>query len=224
MEKFIEELKNIFGQRLLSVFVYGAKVYGQPNEKDINLMVITDTLSGADIQKCSKSVKNWMKSGNPLPIFMEKAEWLASSDVYAMEYLDIKENNNIIYGEDLIKNIKVKKEDLRFQCEHEAKNLLMRFRGHYFANSKIKDVLIPATKSLIAILKGILRYKNISPSAEKSEVINQVAKLYNADTEFFKKLLCHKEGKCKIKNAELPFIADKMTDELSKLLNYTNNM
>ena len=165
MEKFIDNLKNILQERLISVFMYGSKVkYSQELVKtDMNVMVIVKNLSGNDIRACSEIVNKWMKAKNPIPVFMEREEWFHSSDVYAMEYADIKAEHRILYGEDLISDLNVDPDNIRFQCEQETKNLLMRFRQFYLENAhspkRLKDSFVPLAKTCNAIFKAILRVK-----------------------------------------------------------------
>ena len=127
MYKFINELKTILNERLLSIFMYGSKVKYEPDtqKSDINIMVIVDRLCGQDLRNCSRAVKQWCKKGNPPPVFMDKTEWFQSADVYAMEYADIKAAHRILYGQDIVSEIKVEPDNIRLQCELETKNLLM---------------------------------------------------------------------------------------------------
>ena len=62
LDKFTEELKNTFGQRLKSVFVYGSKANAGVADIDGNadLMIIVENLSGEDIRNISKPAKKWM--------------------------------------------------------------------------------------------------------------------------------------------------------------------
>lgn len=237
LNKFIEDTKNIFGKKLKSIFIYGSKAYYEnpQNESDLNLMVIVENLTGEDLKNCFNPVRQWMGEGNifdknknPMPVFMGEKEWFNSSDVYAMEYADIKENHKIIYGDDLICDICIKKEDLRLQCESEMKNLLMRFRGHYLMNSgctkAINNSFIPIMKTLNAIFKAILRLKDIEVSNSAYENLNKICEMTNLDKTFFEKLLCAKEKHCKFSKKETYEMADNAVIELQKLLEYINNL
>lgn len=240
LDNYIVELKNIFSDRLKSVFIYGSKASFDSQELngDIDLMVILDELKGEDLKKIAKPSKDWMdkccifkKPKNPEPIFMGEKEWFNSADVYAMEYADIKENHKVVYGENLICDIPVKKEDLRFECEAQTKNLLMRFRSHYLLyadNAKeLAKSIIPVTKTLNAIFKTILRLKDIEVSKSPYENLNKVHQIFDIDKEFYEKLLCFKENHCKIKDMphkEVLETADKTVFELEKLLEYINNL
>lgn len=237
INKFTQEIKNIFDKRLKSVFIYGSKAHLEnvENESDLNLMIIVENLTGEDLKNCSKPVKKWMgehnffdKNKNPMPVFMGEKEWFNSSDVYAMEYFDIKENHKIIYGENLVSGLNIKKEDLRLECESEMKNLLMRFRGHYLLNAdspkEITKSLTPLTKTLNAIFKAVLRMKDIDVSKSPYENLSKVHEIVDIDKGFYEKLLCAKEKQCIFTKKEIYQTADEAVVEMEKLLEYINNL
>lgn len=230
LDNYLNELKNTIGDRLESVFVYGAKadipVYDI--ESDVDLIVIVNKLNAQDLDNVAKATVQWTKNGkqNPVPVFMSVTEWYSSCDVYPMEYTDIKEKHHVLFGENLITSIEVKKEDLRLQCELETKNLLMRFRKSYLMNSQNKDVikemLVSSTKTSFAIFKAVLRLKEIPVPVTKMEIIDLIAELSDIDKNLFNCLLSFKEKRCKLNYAQET--AQKFIDEVDKLLNYTNNM
>ena len=230
MEKFIDNLKNILQERLISVFMYGSKVkYSQELVKtDMNVMVIVKNLSGSDIRACSEIVNKWMKAKNPIPAFMDREEWFHSSDVYAMEYADIKAEHRILYGEDLISDLNVDPDNIRFQCEQETKNLLMRFRQFYLENAhspkRLKDSFVPLAKTCNAIFKAILRVKFTDIPSEKEDIIKKLAEISGLEASTYIKLLGYKRKQCKMNDKETIAFADEIVDALTKLLDYTNNM
>lgn len=230
MEKFIDNLKNILQERLISVFMYGSKVkYSQELVKtDMNVMVIVKNLSGSDIRACSEIVNKWMKAKNPIPVFMDREEWFHSSDVYAMEYADIKAEHRILYGEDLISDLNVDPDNIRFQCEQETKNLLMRFRQFYLENAhspkRLKNSFVPLAKTCNAIFKAILRVKFTDIPSEKEDIIKKLAEISGLEASTYIKLLGYKRKQCKMNDKETIAFADEIVDALTKLLDYTNNM
>lgn len=230
MEKFIDNLKNILQERLISVFMYGSKVkYSQELVKtDMNVMVIVKNLSGSDLRACSEIVNKWMKAKNPIPVFMDREEWFHSSDVYAMEYADIKAEHRILYGEDLISDLNVDPDNIRFQCEQETKNLLMRFRQFYLENAhspkRLKNSFVPLAKTCNAIFKAILRVKFTDIPSEKEDIIKKLAEISGLEASIYIKLLGYKRKQCKMNDKETIAFADEIVDALTKLLDYTNNM
>lgn len=237
LNRFIEEITGVFDKRLKSIFIYGSKAGSESpqHETDLNLMIIVESLTGEDLKNCFTPVRRWTgeasifdRNKNPMPVFMGEKEWFNSADVYAMEYTDIKENHKILYGEDLICGIDIKKEDLRLQCEAEAKNLLMRFRGHYLMNSRcaksVGDSFIPLVKTLNAIFKAVLRLKDLEVSVLAGENLGKVCEMADLDREFFEKLLCAKERRCGFSKKETYAMADMAVIQLQKLLEFVNNL
>ena len=235
LDKFTVELKNVFQKRLKSVFVYGSKANlpAEDLNENVDLMIIAENLTGNDIKNISKSAKKWMgslfdRNKNPEPVFMDEKEWFNSADTYAMEYADIKENYKVLYGENLICNLEIKKEHLRLKCETETKNLLMKFRSHYLLYADrpqyLQKSFVPVVKTVNAIFKTVLRLKNIQTGGSAHENINKIAELYACDKDFYEKLLCYKEKYCKINKKETIELADKIIEQLDKLLNYVNNL
>lgn len=229
-EIYLNELKNNLGDRLDSVFVYGAKsgipVYDLKN--DINLMVIVNRLKAQDLKTCAKATLKWTRNTreNPVPVFMSTAEWFSSSDIYPMEYADIKDRHHILYGEDLINSVEVNRDDLRLQCEQETKNLLMRFRKFYIMNAEnkklIDEMIRVSVKSCYAIFKTILRLKEISVPINKKEILDKMSELTIIDKIFYE-CMTFPDTKC-YKLYETQETAQNFINAVDRLLAYTNNI
>ena len=121
---------------------------------------------------------------------MGRIEWFASGDVYPMEYSDIKDRHKILYGEDVVSDLKIDKCHLRLQCESETKNLLIRLRQGYVANSSdkkaINELIQNSKKSLLAIFKAILRLTSDEKvPGDKNEVIKRASTITGFDSEIF---------------------------------------
>ena len=187
IETLINDIKKIIGDRFLSAVLYGSYADNtQSKTSDINLIVVIEQLTAMDLKNLHPVVKKWKKP----PLFMGKTEWFASSDVYPMEYSDIKDRHSILYGEDIVSGLKIDKCHLRLQCESETKNLLIRLRQGYVANYSdkkvISELILNSSKSLIAIFKTVLRLTSDEKiSNDKSEVIKRVSSLIGFDAEFF---------------------------------------
>lgn len=223
--ELIEKLKECFGNRLKSVFVYGAKSTDEAAKDNIDLMIIVGDLSAKDLAYVSKFTKRWVDKKNPVPVFMSESEWFSSADVYPMEYADIKENHRILYGENLIADIVVRKEDLRLQCEQESKNILMRYRKFYILRPLRISLLksfVPAIKDIIAVLKAILRLKEIAVPKNAYEIIKLAKDSDVPGVELFRELIDYKNGKTRIK--EVDKTAENLLNAMNELLKYTNDM
>jgi|GEM_PF-790802 len=230
IEILIEETKKVVSDRLLSVILYGSYVdHTESKNSDINLIAVIDKLSAIDLKNLHKAVKKWKKFNETLPLFMGKIEWFASGDVYPMEYSDIKDRHKILYGEDIVSDLKIDKCHLRLQCESETKNLLIRLRQGYIANSSdrraVTELIINSSKSLIAIFKTILRLNSDEKTPQdKHEVINKVALITGLDAEFFTRVVEFKDNKKIFSSNEHDVIIQKLIDSIYDILKYVDKI
>ncbi|OGI00709.1 MAG: hypothetical protein A2Y25_11580 [Candidatus Melainabacteria bacterium GWF2_37_15] len=213
IEILINDIKKIIGDRFLSAVLYGSYADNtQSKTSDINLIVVIEQLTALDLKNLHPAVKKWKNT----PLFMGKTEWFASSDVYPMEYADIKDRHSILYGDDIVSGLKIDKCHLRLQCESETKNLLIRLRQGYVANSSdkkaINELILNSSKSLMAIFKTILRLTSDEKVPnDKSQVINKVSSLIGFDAKFFNS-----------KNNNL--IIQKLIDSIYDVLKYVDKL
>jgi hypothetical protein len=174
LNNLIENLKKLYGERLASIILYGSCAAEGCNtsKSDVNAIVIINNLHANDLEKAQGAVKEWLKTKNPLPIFMDKAEWFNSTDVYPIEYSDIKERYKVLYGEDLVATLEIDNKNLRHQCEYELKSLLIKLRQGYMAKGDIKKIVKGGSKSLKALSRAVSRLSDsfTSPSEDFSRI------------------------------------------------------
>lgn len=175
-DKLIEKLKKAYGQRLVSVLVYGSCA----EEKcsivcpDINSIVIIDKLEAADLEALQPLLKDWAKTKSPVPLFMDREEWFNSTDVYPIEYSDIKARYRIVYGEDIVAPIALDNNNLRHQCEYELKSLLIKLRQNYVIKNDLKGLVKSGSKTLKALLKAVSLLTNKPAPAMKNDTITDL--------------------------------------------------
>src|SRR5437667_194921 len=65
------------------------------------------------------------------PLFMTKEYVLHSTDVFPIEFTEIKERHRIIFGEDIFKDLDIPFKDMRLLCEQQIKGKLLHLRQAY---------------------------------------------------------------------------------------------
>lgn len=233
LETLIYKLKETYNDRLSSVFLYGSSAVEEPTKKsDINLMVIIKDLKAEDLKKAHHFIKTFTKKSKSLPIFMDKDEWCNSSDVYSIEYSDIKERHKILFGENLISSLNIEKKYLRIQCESEVKNLLIRLRQNYLANPSskaIKNLILLSLKTFIVIFRTLLRLSGVAVPTEHTDVIKLFSEKITStsidfDTDLFLKLLEFRGNNRAIKDKETEVLVQKLVDTTTSVLKYVDKL
>jgi len=226
----VKDLKDIYGENLVSVILYGENTDSeQPKSKsEQNIIAIFNKLEASDLKNAITAIKKWRKTKNPLPIVMSEGEWFSSADVYPIEYTEIKNNHEILYGKNVVAPIAVSKYDLRLQCEYEIKNLLVRIRQIYLGNSDNPQFMVKTLEEnsvrLIRILKSALSLFDIIAPDEYSEVIQKMKEKTLFDGEIFVEILSAKENKRKVSPQKIENLVQRAINSTDLLYKFINNL
>lgn len=226
----ITNLKEVFGERLVSVILYGSCAGDECENKfsDINLIVVIDNLLAVDLKNANSALKDFLKTKNPLPLFMDKEEWFNSCDVYPIEYSDIKDRYRILEGEDIVKPLVLEKKNLRLQSEHETKNLLIKLRQNYLVKNTdlkaIETLLKTCSKSFFALFRAVLRLTETQVSFSHKEAIEILAGKVRIDKDVFLKLLELRTDSKAISKTEYEITIQKIIDSTDEMLKYIDKI
>jgi len=130
---------------------------------------------------------------------MTRAEFINSADVFPMEYLDIREKNNVLLGTDETESLSIKKNNLRHELEERLRGNVNSLRQMIAASRGRGRILGVALKglfgSLKALFKGLLRLKGIPDIPRESvELVKKVQDEFGIQGEAFMQLLQLRKG------------------------------
>ena len=205
-QKFVEGLKYIYGDDLVSAVLYGSAASGEYSGKssNINLAIVLKDASIPSIKKAS-ALAGKRKFLNINPIFFTEDHIKNSADVFPIEFLDIKENSILLHGKDLFRDLRVDTKHLRFQCEQELKSRILNIKKAYLRISRgifLKETLFKSLTSSLNILRNIVRLKGKDPSYTKEAVIDEVGREFSVDVKDMKKILDARNGKIRLSRKE----------------------
>ena len=228
LDIFVESLKENLGDNLRAVIAFGSQANVRDAKSNLNLMIVTNTLTAENLYAISKPVKKWVKAKNPLPVVMTNDEWYSSFDVYAIEYSDMKDNYKLIYGEDLVNTVNINKYYLILQCEAELKSLLLKYKNNFLMNIRsdreMKKVLDKVIKTLLVIFRAVLRLHDCNVPYRAVDIIDSVSNYLS-----FNKIVLNKLAKVKYEGEscnkqELLFIENQLLIDIQSLLKQVDAM
>ena len=228
LDIFVESLKENLGDNLRAVIAFGSQANVRDAKSNLNLMIVTNTLTAENLYAISKPVKKWVKAKNPLPVVMTNDEWYSSFDVYAIEYSDMKDNYKLIYGEDLVNTVNINKYYLRLQCEAVLKSLLLKYKNNFLMNIRsdreMKKVLDKVIKTLLVIFRAVLRLHDCNVPYRAVDIIDSVSNYLS-----FNKIVLNKLAKVKYEGEscnkqELLFIENQLLIDIQSLLKQVDAM
>lgn len=223
VEPYAKKLIEILGDNVCSIAVFGSATGADfiPKKSNVNLLVVCERVELSDLKKSFKLIAQGRKKGIVAPLFLTRRHMETSSDVFPIEFLDMRDFHLVIYGAPVFEELDIGTENLRLEVEEQLKGKLLRLRQVYLevgANPKaIRAVLVESLTSLIPVFRSIITLLGKEVPRNKSEVIEAASKEFGVDQRVFSRVLNIKLGKAKLDKKEVEDFFSKYMGEIEKL-------
>lgn len=199
-------LKDIYAGELVSLILYGSAVSGEFIDKHSNLNLLA-VLKNADLEAIKRCAKLIRKFKTISTLFLTEDYIASSTDIFPIEFLDMQENYSLLYGKDVLKDIRIDIRNLRFQCEQELKAKLLKLRQAYsLLNNNLpalRSLLFVSFTSVLHILRNLLRIKGRKPAYLKDEVLKELSSEFKIDINLWEKILAARNKRIKLPAREI---------------------
>lgn len=195
IEKLKNDLSSSLSESLVSLYLFGSVMVDKdfhPGISDINtLIILSDDSKADDIVKISNVYHSYKNLPLAIPLIFKKSEIFTALDVFPIEFIEMKEKNILLWGEDLLKNISISNENIRRQCEMEIRAKILGLRKMLFGERELikhQDYLLKSLTSTIVLLKQILRIKKTKIPETRDEIVQELENLYKKELSGIKNL------------------------------------
>lgn len=219
LEKFIDAGK----EQITSVFIYGSATGKNfiPRVSDVNSVVVVREISAGLIEGFLKKMFSVRSKRIRAPVVLTEEHIRLSLDVFPIEFLEMKDNYTVLYGNDLLKDIVVQDSHARLFCEQQIKGKLIRIR-QAFLESRGKKALIEvllkeSLNTLIPVFRTILKIKQVQPSSSKGEVLGQLAEAFGIKTAAMDLIWKDKKNDKRISGRDVHEVFGQYIQELETL-------
>ena len=215
-ENLINECKEKLEDNLVSIIKYGTE--GEPN----NILIVTRQLTFSDLNRLKPIILSFSKKSKVVPILFTESGLKDSNDVFPLEILDMIYPHELLYGIDVLNNVKLDKKHVRMQIEFELRSKLIHLRENYIGIKRPKDLkllLKSAVPTLMPLLYGLLFMKDIKPASDLFPLYSDVEKSYNVNMEIFRKI-----REDTIKKQDLETFVKELIDLLEKLISIVDKI
>ena len=204
-----EDYRNIFGDDLSSIILYGSGASGHyvPGKSDLNFLVILTDKGMGNLEKAMDAVARGRKSRVAVPIFMTSDYICSSLDAYPIEFLDMKLNHVLVYGEDILEGLEIHSGHLRLQVERELRGKLLHLRTRFLETEgkekPIRELIRVSLTAFLSSFKALLYLLGHNIPRERRDIITAAAQAVGVDGAVFMKCIAIREGVDKFSRAEL---------------------
>ncbi len=188
------KIKELLGENLVTLAEYYAG-----DEK--NLLAICETLDFDSLQK--------LKQLKEVPFVFTKEELTDGVDVFPIEFLNIRQHHETLYGDDLFKDMEISKEQLRHQLEFEFRSKLIHLRREYLQSKgkHLENLIFSAVPTLVPIIGGLIYLKDLS-YGDIQDMFKVVSEGYDIDVAVLKEIYDVRQGKAKLRKDKEQYIRE----------------
>jgi hypothetical protein len=218
-----QDYLKIFDKDLISLIIYGSAAAGHyiRGKSDINVLAVLTPAGLDNFTEALDTVKSWKKRSVAIPLIMTRNFIETSLDSYPIEFLGMKNSHILIYGENVLKELNVKQEDLRLQIERELRGkLLLLQEGYMVAEGKprrLRSVISKSLTAFMAIFNALLYLKHGRMYQGRREIIKEMEKTFTINSLVFMYCADIKEGKDRFSSTEVVDIYRKYLREVNKI-------
>lgn len=227
--EYVSDNQGTLGENLVSVFMYGAAVTHEyrPRQSLIHTCIVLNDASIDKLEPIVPVQKKWSRRGMATPVYRPVAFFASSLDTYPVEILDMQSNYRVLYGTDVLKDIQIRKEPLRLQCERELKQISLELRtGFVVAAGDIREMetlLLQVVERLAPVLRALLVLNGLAVPNITSDMIGNVEDLYGLGLSVFAEVFGAAELAVTRENArrlcaELVVAVETISSELGRIV------
>ena len=157
-----------YGSALRSVMVYGSAAGGHyvRGLSDINLLVIVEGTTVGQLAHLGRRARRVLRKHRAVPLVMTREEFRSSADVFPMEYMDIRDRNIAVHGEDEARDLVFSTTHLRHQLEDGLRGALTYLRQAAVASRGRRTVMAALLRREsgrhAALMRGLLRLRGVT--------------------------------------------------------------
>jgi predicted nucleotidyltransferase len=216
-------LKDAAGSNLVSVILYGSAATQEFHEghSDLNILCVMQNLGRDDLAKLHAASAWWAKKGHPSPLFFTLDELHHSTDVFAIEFLDIKAAHRILHGEDVVASLHVPMDLHRLNVERELRNNTLRLRQHYLMHPadarRTLELMTSSISSFAALFRHALIALGEEPPSNKRDTMDRLGTVLGFDPSPFRTIFDIREGRKRGRDADVQATFDAYLDRVSEV-------
>jgi hypothetical protein len=206
--ELVSRLKEAAGKNLESVVLYGSGASGtyRPGTSDLNVLCTLVTIDIHELQLLAPVVHWWTgEEKEPAPLFFLTEELQRSTDVFAIESVDVKRAHRVLFGKDPVADLEIPMNLHRVQVERDLRLLLLRLRQHVLHSGKNEleytTVLRKTSSAALTLLRHTLLAFGEEPPTEPSALFERIAAVTGADAGAFQATYDLHEGQAQAEDS-----------------------
>ncbi|HUA84749.1 MAG TPA: hypothetical protein VMB85_12865 [Bryobacteraceae bacterium] len=230
MKELVEKFERAFEDRLVSVVLYGSAA-GEDhhaNFSDLNVLCVLKEITPRELAEAEPVLRWWREQGHPSPTLMSEEEVHNSADAFPIEFRDMKDRRKILYGPDVIAEVKVDGKFYRAQIEHELRAKLFRLRqqGARVLSDPVAlmKLCLDSVSTFCVLGRHALVAAGIDAKTERRAVVHQLSHTLKMDATPLETLLDVREDKAGVEIGDPGELFAKYLECIRRMVEFVDRL
>ena len=195
IEPFLKDILANYKEDIISIYIIGSAITKgfHPKYSDINTVIVVKGIKIPFYDFIASLGKRYGKKKIRAPLIMTPDYINRSREVFPVEFLEMKLIHQLVYGDDVLKDIKIEKADIRLQCERELKGKHQHLCQGYIKAMGDKrtftDLLVGSLSGYFPLFRGILFLYDHEIPKEKGDVLYAMNECCDVDMNVFRNIM-----------------------------------
>lgn len=223
IDEFVKRIRDAGGANIESVILFGSAVSGDfhPELSNLNMFCVLRDASFDSLRALTPVAKWWDRQKQPPPLCMTREELERSVDVFTIELLDMQNQHRILFGEDLLANLKIPMDLHRVQVEYELREKLILLRQHLLLASgnelRLSELLQRSAPSLGTLFRHALIALGEAAPNGRRESVKALERRLNLDFSAIIEVLDARERKADLKKININDLVSQYLNAVEKV-------
>lgn len=230
VNQLVERLRKAYGDRLVSVVLYGSAADGDhhPKFSDFNVLCVLTAMTPRELADGEDIFRWWREQGSPSPLLLTEHEVSNGTDCFAIEFLDIREHHKVLYGKDVVSDLVVDRSFYRAQVEHDLRAKLLRLRqkasGVLSDADLLRRLLADSLSTFAVLFRHALALHGVDTAHRKREIFEAASRQFAFDKAPFEKLLDLREERVKPREVEPAALLGSYLEGIGKVIDAVDGL
>ena len=223
VEEFVKRARESGGANIESVILFGSAVAGDYHQglSNFNLLCILRDSSFHALRALEPTAKWWDKQKQPPPLCITRKEIGRSTDVFTIELLDMQQHHRVLFGEDVLADLKIPMDLHRVQVEYELREKLILLRQHVLVaaenESRLWDLLLRSAPSFATLFRHSLIALGDASHATRRDAVQALSQRLGFDLSVVLQVLDVREKKLERKGMDAREMAARYLDAVERV-------
>ena len=223
LRAYVADTKKNIGEDVSAIILYGSLARGDflQGRSNINILIVFLNITLDIVSRCSKLNRRWAKERILAPLMFTRDELSQFANTFPLEFLDIRENNIVLVGQDPFPELFKGEPDLLHECKREIRGNILRVRQQFVESDGqpegISALLPISLTALFPCLRGLYRLLGESAHGTPDSILDRLSSILRVDDHALQEVWLMKRGQSTPGKHEAPKLLERYLCALAEL-------